>query len=60
VNHRLPDDFVNLRDLIDAHERIDFGQQLGQVVAETLRETAGDNERLAAVASLADFGGFAG
>ena len=56
--NRLPHDVRNLRDLVNAHERVHFGQELGQFVAETLRQTAGNNQALAAIVRFADFGGF--
>ena len=31
-------------DLVDAHERIHLGQELGQFVAEPLRQAAGDDQ----------------
>ena len=39
-------------DLVDAHERIDFGQQLGQLVAEALGQAARHDQRLARPARL--------
>ena len=41
--HRLFDDFADLRDLVNAHERVHFGQELRQFIAETLR--AGSRKR---------------
>ena len=56
--HRLPDDVRHLRDLVNAHERVHFGQQFRQFVAEPLRQAAGNDEALAAIFRGADLGGF--
>ena len=56
--HRLFHDVRDLRDLVNAHERVHFGQEFGQFVAETLRQATGNNQTLAAMVRLADFGGF--
>ena len=54
----LADDVRDLRHLVNAHERIHFGQQLRQFVAEPLRQAAGNDEawpRFLAVAHLDGF-----
>src|SRR5437899_7342744 len=48
-------DLSHLRDLIDAHERIDFGQQLRQFFAKTLRQASRNDQPLAAVFCLPQF-----
>ena len=55
---RLLDDVGDLGDLVNAHEGVHFGKELGQFVAKTLRQAAGDDQALAAVLRLAHFGGF--
>jgi hypothetical protein len=45
----LTDDFRDLRDLVNAHEGVHFRQQFGQFIAETLRQTAGNDDGLAAI-----------
>ena len=42
--HGLLHDVADLRDLVNAHERVHFGQQFGQFVAKTLRQAAGNDE----------------
>ena len=54
----LSDDIRDLRDLVNAHEGIHFRQQFRQFIAKALRQTAGDDQTLAAILSGADFGGF--
>ena len=56
--NRLLHDVRNLRDLVNAHERVHFGQEFGQFLAETLGQAAGDDQALAAMVGFADFGGF--
>ena len=56
--HRLFDDVRDLRDLVNAHERVHFGQELGQFVAETLRQAAGNDEAWPRLFAVADLGGF--
>ena len=58
MRERLIHDVADLRDLIDAHEGVHLGQQLRKFVAEALRQTAGDDERLAALLRVAEFSGF--
>ena len=58
ILHGALDDFADLRDLVNAHERVHFRQQFRQLVAETLRQAAGNNQALAAIFGGADFGGF--
>ncbi len=58
IRQRPLHDVADLRDLIDAHERIHFRKQLGQLITEPLRQTAGNDQRLAAIARLAHFAGF--
>ena len=53
----LLDDLADLRDLVDAHEGVDLGDEPGQIIAEALRKTARDDEGLASVAGFADFVG---
>ena len=53
--HRLPHDVGDLRDLVDAHERIHFGKKLRQFVAKTLRQATGNNQPLTAIPRFADF-----
>jgi hypothetical protein len=55
---RLLHDLADLRDLINAHERVHLGEQLGQFLAEALRQAAGDDQPLTTIAGLAHFGGF--
>ena len=52
------DDLRDLFNLVDAHEGVHFGEEFGQFVAKTLRETAGDDEALAPVLGFAEFAGF--
>ena len=52
------DNVRDLRDLIDAHEGIDFRQELGQIVAKALRQAARNNEALGRVGPPADGIGF--
>ena len=47
-----PDNDGNLRDLVDAHERIHLGQELRQLVTIPLRQTPCDNKRLASIVRL--------
>ena len=54
----LSDDVRDLRDLVNAHEGVHLGQELGQFVAEPLRQAAGNNQALAAIFGGADLGGF--
>ena len=56
--HRLFDDVRNLRDLVNTHERIHFGQEFGQFVAETLRQAARNNQALAVIGHFPDLGRF--
>jgi len=56
--HRLSYNFRDLRDLVNAHERIHFGQQFGQFITEALGQAAGNDEALTAIFRRADFGGF--
>src|ERR1035437_9240688 len=51
-------DFANLRDLVNTHERVHFGHEPGEFVAEPLRETAGNDDGLAAMIRLAQLDGF--
>ncbi len=48
----------DLGHLVNAHEGVHFRQQLGQFVAKPLRQTAGNDQTLAAVFRLAELGGF--
>ena len=41
IGNRLAHDVTDLRDLVNAHERVHFGHQLGQFFAEALRQAAG-------------------
>ncbi len=58
IDDGLLDDVSNLRDLINAHERIHFGHEFGQFVAKSLRQTAGNDDGLAALVCIAQFDGF--
>ena len=49
----LIDQRTHLLHLVDAHEHIHLGHQLGQLVTVPLRHATGDDERLAAVRGLA-------
>ena len=49
----LLDDLCDLRDLINAHERIHFRKQLRQFVTEPLRQASRDDQSLAAVFGFA-------
>src|ERR1051325_6436799 len=55
---RLLQDLADLRNLIDAHERIDFREEGRQLFTKPLWQTAGNNQRLAAITGLAYFVGF--
>ena len=55
---RLPHDLGHLRHLVDAHESVHFGQQLGQFLPKPLRQAAGYNQALAAVVGLAHLSRF--
>ena len=58
VLNRSLHDVCNLRDLVNAHERIHFGQEFGQFVTKTLRQTTGNNQTLAAMLRFTHFRGF--
>ena len=58
MGERLGDDVADLRDLVDAHEGVHFGEEFRQFVAEALGETAGDDDGLAALLGVAQFDGF--
>jgi hypothetical protein len=51
IGDGLAHDVADLRDLVNAHERVHFGQELGQFVAEALRQAAGNDDGLAAPAA---------
>ena len=53
----MSEDFGNFGDFVNAHEGIDFGQELGQILTKPLRQAAGDDDRLAAVSGAAQCGG---
>jgi hypothetical protein len=57
VGKRLTNHLADLGDLIDAHECVDFGQEFRQFVAKALRHAAGNDQRLAPILGLAQFGG---
>ena len=58
IGNRLAHDVADLRDLVNAHERVHLGHELGQFVAETLRQAAGNDDGLAALVGVAQFDGF--
>ncbi len=58
VVQRLAHDVADLRDLVNAHERVHFRHEPGQFVAETLRQAAGNDDGLAALIGVAQFDGF--
>jgi len=58
MRDRFVNNLVHALDLVDAHERVDFRKQFGQLFAETLRQAAGNDQPLAAVLRVADFGRF--
>ena len=58
AGNRLVHDVADLTDLINAHEAIHFGHQLGKFLAKALREAARNDDRLAASARVAQFDGF--
>ena len=41
--------------MVDAHKGVDLGQQIRQIIAETLGKAAGDNECLVGLMRLAQF-----
>jgi len=51
----LPNDFGNLRHLVNPHERVHLGQQFGQFIAKPLRETTRHNQPLPPVLGRPDF-----
>ena len=51
-------DFRHFCNLVNAHERVHFGQEPGQFIAKPLRQATGNNETLAAIFRGADLGGF--
>src|SRR5687767_15756642 len=53
----LLDELSGLGDLVDAHENVDFGEQLGEFFAETLGQTTGDDQALVGVRGFAELGG---
>src|ERR1017187_1146985 len=57
ICHRPAHDVADLRDLVNAHERVHFRHQLRQFVAEALRQAAGNNDGLAAPVRIAQFDG---
>src|ERR1043166_10298029 len=57
LGESLLDDLGDLGDLIDADEGIDLRQEFGQLLAKALGQTAGNDEALAWIAGLAQFGG---
>ena len=54
----LADDVADLRDLINAHERVDLGEKFRQLIAKALREAPGDDQPLTAMLHVAHGGGF--
>src|ERR1019366_6565655 len=58
IDHGPAHDVTDLRDLVNAHERVHFGHEPGQFLAKPLRETAGDDDSLAAPVRVAQFDGF--
>ena len=55
---RVSDDLSDSGNLVNAHERIHLGKELGEFLAKTLRQAAGNDNPLATVLSLAQLGGF--
>ena len=58
IGHRTAHDFTDLRDLVNAHERVHFRQKFGQFLAEALRQAAGNDNGLAALIRVAQLDGF--
>jgi hypothetical protein len=57
TRERLLDDLTHLSDLIDAHEGIDFRQQLREFLAKTLRQAARHDHALVWIAGIAKLRG---
>src|ERR1035441_6663181 len=57
IGHRPAHDVADLRDLVNAHERVHFRHQLRQLVAKALRQAAGNNDGLAALVRIAQLDG---
>mgnify|MGYP001796485377 CR=1 FL=1 len=58
MNHGLLNNFRDASHLVDAHERIHFGQQFWQFLAKPLRQTAGYDQALTPVPRLPQLGRF--
>ena len=58
AGNRLAYDVADLRHLVNAHERVHFRHELGQFIAEPLRQAAGNDDGLAALVRIAQFDGF--